>query len=186
MTRRLGRRQPVILVAEQELLLRFLVAEFLRTVGYDVIEVGDIGEVVSVFHAGTPVDLVFCEVHFCRENNLDVLRWLCGHHPDVRILLTSACNGAADAQTLAIEFIPKPYRMPDLALRIGALLRDDNNAAESSAPAVLRVQSRQTGITPTTLALTGQAASWLTCIKAQRSICPNRGRAHELGTEKHK
>src|SRR6516162_2243207 len=40
MTCRLGRRQPVILVAEQELLLRFLVAEFLRTAGYDVIEVG--------------------------------------------------------------------------------------------------------------------------------------------------
>jgi DNA-binding response OmpR family regulator len=90
---RLGRRQPQILVAEHELLLRFLVAEFLRTAGYDVIEVGDIGEVVSAFRVGTPVDLVFCDVHFCRENNLDLLRWLSGHHPKVRILLTSLCNG---------------------------------------------------------------------------------------------
>ena len=158
MTCRLGRRQPVILVAEQELLLRFLVAEFLRTAGYDVIEVGDIGEVVSVFRAGMPVDLVFCDVHFCRGNNLDVLRWLSGHHPEVRILLTSSCNGAAAAQTLAIEFIPKPYRMPDLALRIGSLIRDDSNAAESSAQAVPRVQFLQTSITPTTIGLSGQAA----------------------------
>jgi len=148
----------VILVAEQELLLRFLVAEFLRTAGYDVIEVGDIGEVVSVFRAGMPVDLVFCDVHFCRGNNLDVLRWLSGHHPEVRILLTSSCNGAAAAQTLAIEFIPKPYRMPDLALRIGSLIRDDSNAAESSAQAVPRVQFLQTSITPTTIGLSGQAA----------------------------
>ena len=148
----------MILVAEQELLLRFLVAEFLRTAGYDVIEVGDIGEVVSVFRAGMPVDLVFCDVHFCRENNLDVLRWLSGHHPEVRILLTSSCNGAAAAQTLAIEFIPKPYRMPDLALRIGSLIRDDSNAAESSAQAVPRVQFLQTSITPTTIGLSGQAA----------------------------
>ena len=158
MTCRLGRRQPVILVAEQELLLRFLVAEFLRTAGYDVIEVGDIGEVVSVFRAGMPVDLVFCDVHFCRGNNLDVLRWLSGHHPEVRILLTSSCNGAAAAQTLAIEFIPKPYRMPDLALRIGSLIRDDSNAAESSAQAVPQVQFLQTSITPTTIGLSGQAA----------------------------
>jgi DNA-binding response OmpR family regulator len=149
----------VILVAEQELLLRFLVAEFLRTTGCDAIEVGDIGEVVPVFRAGTPVDLVFCDVHFCRDNSLDVLRWLSGHHPNIRILLTSSCNGAAAAQTLAIEFIPKPYRMPDLALRIGALLRDDSNDEESSAPAVPRVQSLQTSITPTTIGLARQAIS---------------------------
>jgi DNA-binding response OmpR family regulator len=152
----------VILVAEQELLLRFLAAEFLRTAGYDVIEVEDIGEVVSVFRTGTPVDLVFCDVHFCRENKLDVLRWLCGHHPNVRILLTSSCNGAAAAQALAIEFIPKPYRMPDLALRIGALLRDDSNAMESSALAMRRVRSLQTSIMPTTIGLIGQATSRLT------------------------
>jgi two-component system, response regulator PdtaR len=128
----LGSRQPVILVAEQELLLRFLVAEFLRTAGYDVIEVGDIGEVVPAFHAGIPVDLVFCDVDLhCGKNGLDVLRGLSVHHPDARILLTSACNGVAAAQTLAIEFIPKPYRMPDLALRIGSLLRDSSNAVES-------------------------------------------------------
>jgi hypothetical protein len=47
------------------------------------------------------------------------------------------------AQTLAIEFIPKPYRMRDLALRIGSSLRDDTNAVESSAQAVPRVQSLQ-------------------------------------------
>jgi DNA-binding response OmpR family regulator len=152
----------VILVAEQELLLRFLVAEFLRTAGYDVIEVGDIGEVVPVFRAGTPVDLVFCDVHFCRKNNLDVLRWLSDHHPEVRILLTSSCNGAAAAQTLAIEFIPKPYRMPDLALRIGSLVRDDSNAAETSAQRLPRAQFLQTSITPATIGLSGQAASRLT------------------------
>jgi DNA-binding response OmpR family regulator len=152
----------VILVAEEALLLRFLVAEFLRTAGYDVIEVGDIGEVVPVFRAGTPVDLVFCDVHFCRENNLDVLRWLSGHHPEVRILLTSSCNGAAAAQTLAIEFIPKSYRMPDLALRIGSLVRNDSNAAETSAQTLPRAQFLQTSITPATIGLTGQTTSRLT------------------------
>jgi DNA-binding NtrC family response regulator len=126
---RLGSEQPGILVAEQQLLLRFLVAEFLRTAGYHVIEVGDVREVASVFRAGTPVDLVFCDVHFCGKNDLDVLRLLSGLHPGVRILLTSSCTGAAAAQTLAIEFIPKPYRMPDLALRIGSLLKDGRNAA---------------------------------------------------------
>ena len=145
----------MILVAERELLLRFLVAEYLRTAGYDAIEVGDIGEAGPVFRAGTPVDVAFCDVHFCGENNLGVLRWLSGHHPDVRILLTSSCNGSAAARTLAIEFIPKPYRMPDLALRIGGLLRDDRNAVESSAPVVPRVQSRQTSLMPTTIGLTG-------------------------------
>jgi CheY-like chemotaxis protein len=64
---RLGNRQSVILVAEQELLLRFLVAEFLRIVGYDVIEVGDVLEVAPVFRAGTPVDLVFCDVRLSRK-----------------------------------------------------------------------------------------------------------------------
>jgi DNA-binding response OmpR family regulator len=136
--------QPVILIAEQDLLLRFLVAEFLRAAGYDVIEVGNVEEVVPIFRAGTPVDLVFRDIHLtCGKNDLDVVRWLTGHHPGVRVILTSACAGAAAAQAVAIEFMPKPYRVPDLALRIGSLLRNDTKAMESFAHTAPRVQSLQ-------------------------------------------
>jgi DNA-binding NtrC family response regulator len=141
---RSGSRQPVILVAEQDLVLRFLVAEFLRAAGYDVIEVGNVEQVVRIFRAGTPVDLIFCDIHLtCGRNDLDIVRWLTGHHPGVRVILTSACTGAAAAQTVAIEFMPKPYRVPDLALRIRSLLRDDTKAMESSAHTAPRVQSLQ-------------------------------------------
>jgi two-component system, response regulator PdtaR len=141
---RSGSRQPVILVAEQELLLRFLVAEFLRAAGYEVIEVGDVEEVMPVLRADTPVDLVFCDVHFaCGKTNLDVLRRLSNHQPRVRVILTSPCSGAAAAQMLAMEYISKPYRTPDLALRIGSLLRDDPKVMDSTAHTAPRVQSLQ-------------------------------------------
>jgi DNA-binding response OmpR family regulator len=141
---RSGSGQPVILIAEQDLLLRFLVAGFLRAAGYDVIEVGNVEAMVPVFRAGTPVDLVFCDIHLaCGKNDLDVLRRLAGHHAGVRVILTSACSGAAAGQTQAIEFMPKPYHMPDLAFRIRSLLRDGIEAVEPSAHTVPGVQSLQ-------------------------------------------
>jgi two-component system, response regulator PdtaR len=141
---RLGSGQPVILVAEQELLLRFLVAEFLRAAAYEVIEVGDVEEVMPVLRAGTPVDLVLCDVHFaCGKTNLDVLRRLSSHHPRVRVILTSPCSGAAAAQMLVMEYISKPYRMPDLTLRINSLLGDYTKEMDSTAHTAPRVQSLQ-------------------------------------------
>jgi DNA-binding NtrC family response regulator len=99
---------------------------------------------VPIFRAGTPVDLVFRDIHLtCGKNDLDVVRWLTGHHPGVRVILTSACTGAVAAQTLATEFMAKPYRVPDLALRIDSLLRDGSEPVQSSARTLPRVQSLQ-------------------------------------------
>ena len=77
-----------------------------------VIEVGEVAEAEDVLGAGTPVDLVFCDVHFaCGRNDLDALRRLTDHDPRFPVVVTSSCNVAATVRSLAIEFIPKPYSL---------------------------------------------------------------------------
>jgi DNA-binding NtrC family response regulator len=142
--RRIGAKQPVIVVAERELLLRFQMAEFLRAAGYRVIEVGDVVKAEGVFGAGVPVDLVFCDIHVAGgDNDVDALQRLSGHHPGVRAMVTSPCNVAAAARALAIEFIPKPYRLSELALRLGSLLKDDSKTIAAPGERSQPLQSLQ-------------------------------------------
>ena len=109
------------------MLIRWVVAEYLRECGYQVIEAADAGEAVKLLRTeATEVDLVFSDVQL--GDGLDghaLAAWVRAHRPDVPVLLTS--GGAdtarqAEAACGANEFVPKPYHHGELLARMRRLM----------------------------------------------------------------
>lgn len=113
-----GGRTPIILVVEDDALLRLAVADFLRDAGYSVIEARSAAEAMSSFEQSNEVDLVFSDVQMPGDaDGLDLARWLGAHHPNVPVLLTSGIYLSAEEGV-----IPKPYDLADVEALIGRLL----------------------------------------------------------------
>lgn len=123
--------QPVVLIVEDEPLLRDTTAEYLRLSGYAVIEVADAAQAVAVFASGKPVDVVFSDVRLPGAmDGLKLARWVHRHHRDIPVMLTSGHGDATRTAVRAAEcFAPKPYRQREVAHRIRLLLEEGRSRA---------------------------------------------------------
>jgi DNA-binding response OmpR family regulator len=117
--------RPVVLIVEDEFLLRWPASEYLRDSGYRVIEASSVSEAMVVFSSNTRVDAVFSDINLQGELTGHALaRWLDKHYPAVPMLLTSGDKAAAASVSTgaARVFISKPYLLADVDQRIRALL----------------------------------------------------------------
>src|SRR5919198_3220402 len=113
-----------ILIVAYEVLIRFDVADYLRTCGYRVIEAGNASEAVAVLQSGCRIDLVFSDVQLPGSmDGFALARWVRTHQPEVKVILTS---GVARSTQLAGELCDegplekKPYDPQRLLERIRA------------------------------------------------------------------
>jgi CheY-like chemotaxis protein len=117
---------PTILVVEDEILVRTVIAAYLRDCGFDVVEAGNADEAVRVLEAGIRIDIVFSDVNM--PGSLDGFgpaQWLRRERPRLKIILTSgAAQGAKDASDLYahVPILAKPYDYAELARQLRALL----------------------------------------------------------------
>ncbi|MBV8122226.1 MAG: response regulator [Alphaproteobacteria bacterium] len=124
---RAGARRPVILLVEDESLLRHTTAGYLNLSGYTVIEASTAVEAISELSSGKPIGLVFSDV--CLSGPADGLalaRWLRQRSPDIPVMLTSGYGDLVQRAAVQLvgdeRFLPKPYRQYDLAGRISRLI----------------------------------------------------------------
>ena len=119
-----GGAKPTILVVEDVVLVRLVVADQLRQQGFTIIEASSADEAIRILKAAVPVDLVFADIHLPGSSldGFDLARWIDQEQPDVKVLLTSgqvpSPGGRADGEVLLV----KPYKYPELLRRIRALL----------------------------------------------------------------
>jgi CheY-like chemotaxis protein len=131
--------RPVVLIVEDEVLVRMVVAEYLRDCGFMVIEAGSAQEALALFKADIDVDAVFSDIQMPGEmDGFGLARWLRQHRPEVKVILTS---GAASAAHKAADLchdgplLPKPYDSEEVERRIRQLLATrDRNEAEGDKP----------------------------------------------------
>jgi CheY-like chemotaxis protein len=117
-------RQPVVLVVEDEVLVRHTIAQDLREQGFTVIEAADAQEAIAVFASGSAVDAVFSDIHMPGAlDGFGLARWIAQHHPATRVLLTSGNPGHRAARPTDESFFEKPYNSDAVANRIRALLK---------------------------------------------------------------
>ena len=96
-----------VLLVEDDVLIRVLLAEELRSAGLRVIEAANADEALSYFHTGAEIDLLFSDVQMPGSmNGVELARRIRSGYPSVRIILTSAHNGPTDHLG---SFLPKPY-----------------------------------------------------------------------------
>ncbi len=117
--------RSVILVVEDEVLVRLAVADYLRQCGYRVLEAKTGEEAQAILLAGEPVEILFSDIDLGTGiTGLDLARWTREHCRDVRIILTSGVMRMTDAMRHLCDrpLLSKPYGYDALAATIKALL----------------------------------------------------------------
>ena len=102
-----------LLIADDDIFIRGMIAEFLRDVGFDVLEAANADEAMAVFEAGTEIDLLFSDVRMPGSMDGGELadqvkdRW-----PATHVMLTSGYSSALlETQAKRRDrVLPKPYR----------------------------------------------------------------------------
>jgi CheY-like chemotaxis protein len=117
---------PVILVVEDEVLVRSIVAAYLRERGFDVIEASGADEAIRVLQAGVRVDIVFSDVNMPGSmDGFGLAQWVRRERPWLKVILTSGAARPAGAAGDLCETGPvlaKPYDHAELEQHIRALL----------------------------------------------------------------
>jgi CheY-like chemotaxis protein len=105
---------PVVLVVENDVLLRLVTASNLRDAGFEVIEAADSAEAVLVLDS-MPVDALFSDIDMPRRmDGLALAQWVHQRRLDTRIILTSGGERALGAAEEYASFLPKPYADADV------------------------------------------------------------------------
>lgn len=113
----------VILIVEDEEIIRILVVEYLQDAGFKVIEAVHGAHALVEISKADRVDLVFTDVHMPGEMDGHALaKWLEQHRPAVPVLLTSGVDRPAVMASKLRRFIPKPYALPEVERHIRELL----------------------------------------------------------------
>jgi len=115
-----------ILVVEDEVLIRLVVAEYLRECGYRVHEAVSAEEAILILQAPeVSIDIVFSDVEM--SGNMDgfgLARWVRSNMPDIQVILTSGAERSADIAGTLCEAGPlmkKPYHTQEVVDRIKQL-----------------------------------------------------------------
>jgi CheY-like chemotaxis protein len=111
---------PTILVVEDDVLVRSLVAAYLRECGFDVIEANGADEAIRVMEAEVRVDIVFSDVNMPGSmDGFGLAQWVHRERPWLKVILTS---GAARTASEQGPILAKPYDHAELERHIRTLL----------------------------------------------------------------
>ena len=116
----------VVLVVEDEILIRMVIAEYLRSCGYRVIEAASADEALIVLqHKELEVDVVFSDIEMPGSmDGFELSKWLRTNRPNVDVILAGTVARASDAAADLCDSgpVPKPYEPRIPAERIRQLL----------------------------------------------------------------
>ena len=125
-----GQQRPTILVVEDVVLVRLVVADQLRQQGFAIIEASSADEAIRILGAPVQVDLVFSDIHLpgSSMDGFGLARWITDERPEAKVLLTSGqvLSPGPAGEVLLV----KPYKYPELIRRIRALLSIDTPEGE--------------------------------------------------------
>lgn len=121
-----SRPAPTILVVEDDVLVRTVVAAYLRECGFDVVEAGRADEAIRVIQVGVPIDLVFSDVNMPGDmDGFALAAWLQQQHPAIKVMLTTGAHATVMQAGEVVsrgEVLAKPYRYETLLIRIREML----------------------------------------------------------------
>ena len=116
--------QKVILVVDDEVLVRNIVTILLQRQGYIVVSAADGQEGLELSRKyPDTIDLVITDVEMPRLNGMDLIAHLRGERPGIKVLVMSGAETNDIASRNAnLPFLPKPFDGEALLSRVRALL----------------------------------------------------------------
>lgn len=105
--------KPVILLVEDDVLVRFTTADILREAGFDVLEAVDSSEALALLTTGHPLNLVITDIRMPgRMDGVQLASVIKATRPNLPIALLSSHLDRTDHD--ADAFVPKPYDVDQL------------------------------------------------------------------------
>lgn len=105
-------RPPVVMVVDDEALVRSTAVELLAHAGYTVLQAGDGRDALQQLRDHGAVDLLFTDIDMPVMNGMALAIEVERLYPTIRIMLTSGKIG--DAPVANLPFVAKPYRYDTL------------------------------------------------------------------------
>jgi two-component system, response regulator PdtaR len=121
------RLAPVILIVEDEFLLRLDSAETIESAGFEVIQAANADEAIAILNARPDIHVVFTDIQMPGSmDGLKLARFVRDRWPPIKIVATSG-HVTVDEDDLpdGSVFLPKPYHGAEVV----ATLREMTSAA---------------------------------------------------------
>jgi CheY-like chemotaxis protein len=111
-----------LLIVEDNMILRYAFAYWLRAEGHEVLEAATADEALAVLRSVETVDIVVTDVNMPGSmSGLDLTTYLRESFPSLPVIVVSG-DPIPDDYTHAAAFFRKPYEFDGVAARIKALL----------------------------------------------------------------
>jgi len=104
-------KRPVVLIVEDELLLRMDAAEIVAAAGFEAVEAANADEAIEILEARRDIAVVFTDIQMPGSmDGLKLVRAVRGRWPPIKIIATS---GRLEVEETDLpqggRFLPKPY-----------------------------------------------------------------------------
>jgi two-component system, response regulator PdtaR len=120
-----GEKRKLVLIVEDDALLRMDAMQMIEEAGFDVLEAANADDAISILEARSDIDVIFTDIDMPdgSMNGLKLAHAVKGRWPPVKIITTSGhFNVGHDDLPSGGEFIPKPYSFSEVTRTIHHLL----------------------------------------------------------------
>lgn len=125
-------KPAVILVVEDELLVRLLANDILEEAGFHTIEARDGQEALAILELQPNVRLLFTDATMPNVDGFTLAKVVAGRWPDVHILVTSALPPPPGALPARARFLGKPYDPEKLLAAVAQFLGEAADTSSNS------------------------------------------------------
>jgi two-component system, response regulator PdtaR len=104
-------RRPVVLIVEDEFLIRMDAVDMIRSAGFDVVEAQNADEAIFILEGRPDITVVFTDVNMPGSmDGLKLAAAIRGRWPPIKIIATSGrAKVSKDDLPSGSRFLPKPY-----------------------------------------------------------------------------
>jgi two-component system, response regulator PdtaR len=118
-------KKKMVLIVEDDFLLRMDAMAMIEEAGFDVIEAANADHAIAILEARSDIDVIFTDIDMPEGsmNGLKLAHAVRGRWPPIKIITTSG-HFAPESGELpdGSKFIPKPYNFEHVMATIGQLI----------------------------------------------------------------
>ena len=104
-----GTKRPVVLIVEDEFLLRMEAVDMIASAGFEAIEAANADAAIEILEARRDISVVFTDIQRSMDG-LNLARAVRGRWPPIKIVATSGHVHVAETDLAeGGRFVPKPY-----------------------------------------------------------------------------
>jgi len=110
-------RRPVVLIVEDEFLLRMHAVDMIQAAGFDVVEAGNADQAIDILETRPDITVVFTDIQMPGSmDGLKLAQAIRGRWPPIKIVATSGHVSVTQKDLPdGGRFLPKPYSPHEIA-----------------------------------------------------------------------